>query len=181
MAIPVFLSYPQPHLQAQEAFVRELRRYLEGRGFAPRTLGVTEYDVDAPLTAIRRLLLESNGLITIALRRMWVESGAWKKSTDMPMVKETTAANVWFTSPYCQIEPAMAYQLGLPVLIIRESGVVADGLLERGVIGTYMPEFSLDGDPLRYLQSSEWGALIGKWEGHVRTVVDAKGRPPRLY
>jgi len=37
------------------------------RGLEPRTLGVTDYDMDAPLKAIRRLMLESNGLITIAL------------------------------------------------------------------------------------------------------------------
>ena len=33
-----------------------------------RTLCVTNYDVDAPLTAIRRLMLESNGLLTVILR-----------------------------------------------------------------------------------------------------------------
>lgn len=31
----------------------------------------------------------------------------------------------------------MAVQIGLPVLILRESGVVADGILEKGVLGTY--------------------------------------------
>jgi len=39
------------------------------RGLEPRTLGVTDYDMDAPLKAIRRLMLESNGLITIAFKR----------------------------------------------------------------------------------------------------------------
>ena len=181
MPIPVFVSYPQPHLQAQAAFINELRRYLQERGFEPRTLGVDQYDMDAPLTAIRRLMLESNGVITIALRRLFVEAGGWKRSADIPGAKESPAEGVWLTSPYCQIEPAMAYQLGLPILIIRESGVVSEGLLERGAVGTYMPEFSLDGDPLTYLRSPEWSALIGKWEGYVRAVVDAKGRPPRLY
>ena len=59
----------------------------------------------------------------------------------------------------------MAYQLGLPILILREKGVIADGLLEKGTVGVYMPEFSLEGDPLSYLRSPEWNALIGKWEG----------------
>jgi hypothetical protein len=75
----------------------------------------------------------------------------------------------------------MAYQLGLPILILREEGVLAEGLLEKGVVGTYMPEFSLDGDPVQYLHSPEWNALIGKWEGYVRAVVDSKGRPPKLF
>jgi hypothetical protein len=49
--------------------------YLRGRGLEPRTLGVTDYDMDAPMTAIRRLMLESNGLITVAFRRTEVRDG----------------------------------------------------------------------------------------------------------
>jgi hypothetical protein len=110
--------------------------------------------MDAPLKAIRRLLLESDGLITVALRRLWVESGEFRHGADAPWAKDKVlpARSLWFTSPYCHIEPAMAYQIGLPVLILREKGVVAEGLLEKGVIGTYMPEFSLDGQPTDYLK-----------------------------
>ncbi len=68
--IPVFLSYPTPAFKAQAAFIERIRKFLEDRGFGPRTLGVTDYDMDAPLTAIRRLLHESNGLITIAFHRI---------------------------------------------------------------------------------------------------------------
>ena len=58
---------------------------------------------------------------------------------------------------------------------------VAEGLLEKGVVGTYMPEFSLDGQPTDYLRTPEWSALAQKWEGQVRSVVDAKGNPPRMF
>ena len=79
------------------------------------------------------------------------------------------------------IEPAMAFQLGLPVLILREKDVVADGLLEKGIVGLYMPEFDLETSFDDYLQSHEWKGIIGKWEGYVRSVVDHKGRPPELF
>lgn len=181
MPIPIFLSYPQPHMKVQSEFIGSLSEYLRSRGMEPRTLGVNEYDMDAPLTAIRRLMLESNGLITVALRRLWVAEGISRKFADRSGAAESAAADVWLTSPYCQIEPAMAFQLGLPILILREQGVVAEGLLEKGAVGTYMPEFSLDAGSPEYLQSGEWSALIGKWEGQVRAVVDAKGRPPRMF
>lgn len=71
----VFLSYPQPYLKKQKQFIDKVASYLEERGLQPRTLGVTDYDMDAPLTAIRRLLLESNGLIAIAFRRSLVVNG----------------------------------------------------------------------------------------------------------
>ena len=181
MPIPIFLSYPTPHLQEQHDFIDQLGDYLRKRGVEPRTLGVTDYDMDAPLTAIRRLMIEANGLITIALRRTRVTSGIVKAGANRDGQSETPISDVWYTSPYCQIEPAMAYQLGLPVLILRERGVVAEGLLERGVMGLFMPEFDLGRPVESYFGSGEFQALVGKWEGFVRAVVAAKGQPPRLY
>lgn len=181
MKIPVFLSYGKPHQGSQQAFINRLETYLRGRGLEPRTLGVTDYDMDAPLKAIRRLMLESNGLITVAFRRTLVVEGKSRPAADLPDAKETVIRDLWLTSPYCQIEPAMAYQLGLPTLILRERGVHQEGLLEKGVVGTYMPEFTLDEKTSDYLESPEWNDLIGRWEGFVRAVVDKKGSPPRLY
>jgi hypothetical protein len=183
LRIPIFLSYPKPHVVRQQTFIEQFEKYLRDRGLEPRTLGVTDYDMDAPLKAIRRLMLESNGLVTIAFRRTLIIQGKSRPAPDIGREKETELNNIWLTSPYCQIEPAMAYQLGLPILILRESGVRQEGLLEKGVVGIYMPEFTLDGfigDP-GYLESSEWCSVIGKWEGRVRSVVEKKGSPPPLY
>jgi len=147
MKISIFLSYPRPHQTRQAAFIGAVENYLRGRGFEPRTLGVTDYDMDVPLKAIRRLMLESHGLITIAFRRTFVASAIVCKDADLPKTTTHNIADFWLTSPYCQIEPAMAYQIGLPTLILRERGVTADGLLSKGVVGVYMPEFSLDSSP----------------------------------
>lgn len=181
MKISVFLSYPKPCFNRQEEFVGRIRAYLDQRGFAPRTLGVTDYDMDAPLTAIRRLMLESNGLITVAFRRTYVETGTARLRTDVETLKETAVNDTWLTTPWAHIEPAMAYQMGLPVLILREKGVLDDGILERGVVGLYMPEFDLDKPADAYFQSAEWSGIIGRWEGYVRSVIEKKGRPPALF
>ncbi len=75
------------------------------RGLEPRTLGVTDYDWDAPLKAIRRLMLESNGLITIAFKRSLITEAKIRSGSDISEIKESKLQNVWFTSPYCQIDP----------------------------------------------------------------------------
>lgn len=181
MGINIFLSYPKTHTKSQSQFIDFLTTYLSDRGISPRTLGVTEYDTDNSLTAIRRLMLESNGLITIAFRRLWIKSGVVKRGADLPHIAETEMTDQWLTSPYCQIEPAMSYQLGLPILIFKEQGVISEGILEKGALGTYMPEFDLTHNPTSYLGSQEFKAVIGKWEGHVRAVVNAKGNPPKIY
>lgn len=75
----------------------------------------------------------------------------------------------------------MAYQIGLPILILKEKGVLGEGILEKGVTSTYMPEFDLDKSMEEYFNSEEWKQLIGRWEGYVRKVVENKGQPPKLY
>jgi hypothetical protein len=179
--ISVFLSYPKPCMAQQEQFIERVRTYLSGRGFAARTLGVTDYDMDAPLKAIRRLMLESNGLITVAFRRTYVEKGARNYRTDLLNLQSSEVHDQWLTTPWAHIEPAMAYQIGLPILILREEGVIDDGILEKGVVGTYMPKFDLDGPLDDYFESPEWNHLIWQWESQVRRVVDSKGNPPQLY
>ena len=181
MRIPIFLSYPQPHMKEQKGFIAQLTIYLRSRGLEPRTLGVTDYDMDAPLTAIRHLMLESNGLITIALRRTYLKDAANRSGATLPGVKESRIRDVWLTSPYCQIEPAMAYQLGLPILLLRERSVLAEGLLQHGIVGLFMPEVDISTNPKSYFGSHEWKDIIGKWEGQVRAVVATKANPPKLY
>ncbi|RBN36453.1 hypothetical protein DMN50_35450, partial [Priestia megaterium] len=105
-------------------------------------------------------MMESNGLLTIAFRRTFIETGVIKSATDISGVKAENISGKWITSPFCHIEPAMAFQIGLPILIFREKGVIADGILERGVTGTYLPEFDLDKPIDDYLENPQWTQLI---------------------
>lgn len=179
MNISVFLSYSSPCNKNQKQFIDSLKKLLNDHGFEPRTLGVTDYDLEEPLVAIRRLMLESNGMITVAFRRFDIESGKERKLKDgvevtIPLDKQ------YFTSPWCHIEPAMAFQLGLPILVFREEGVIANGILERGVAGVYLPEFDLN-DPSPYFEKEDTREILGVWEGYVRAVNRAKGKVPRHF
>lgn len=180
MNISVFLSYPQPHMKNQQLFIDKLKEILLKNGIEARTLGVSDYDMEAPLKAIRCLMLESNGLLSIAFRRSIIEKGIYKPDSDMGK-ESRTLTNEWLTSPFCQIEPAMAFQIGLPILIFREKGVLEEGILEKGVLGIYMPEFDLDQPIDEYFKSSEFIQIFKKWELCVRKVVENKSKPPKLY
>lgn len=173
----IFLSYPKSINDMQKEFISKLTAVLHTADLEPRTLGITDYDTAAPLLAIRRLMLESYGIITIAFRRTHVNEGVFKPGTP----QSSPIKDRWFTSPYCQIEPAMAFQMGLPLLVLREEGVLPDGILERGVLGTYMPEFDLNKPGDQYLDSREWRDLFKKWERQVFQVYDKKAEPPNLY
>lgn len=167
MNTSIFLSYPRPYLKVQQDFIDKITDYLTSRGLNHITLGVTNYDMDAPLVGIRRLMEKSNGLLAIALRRGYIVEGKTKPDSNLGQAS-VDLSKQWITSPYCQIEPAMAFQLGLLILILKERGVIADGVLEKGVTGTYLPEFDLDRPFDEYLNSEEWKQLIGEW---VRRVI----------
>jgi hypothetical protein len=180
MHIPVFFSYPKPFLAEQAAFIETLAAYLRERGLDPRTLGVSDYDMDAPLAGIRRLMVQTCGLVAVALRRSLAPTLQIRPSSDIAGMDTASKSNVWFTSPYAHIEPAMAYQFGLPVLIIREEGVVIEGVLEPGVTGLQSLSFDLTpGQP--DLKRPEWSDRLYQWESKVRRVHDKRGEPPSLY
>lgn len=175
MKIPVFLSYPKPHLKCQENFIKEIIAYLNKNNIETRTLGITDYDMNAPLNGIRRLMMDSNGILTIAFRRTFIEKGISKKDCEFDDSPNDLSGR-WITSPYCQIEAAMAFQIGLPVLIFREKAVLDEGILQHGVIGTYMPEFDL-ASPDSYLEKPEWNQIVPQWISKVNNFSALKGEP----
>jgi hypothetical protein len=179
--ISVFLSYPKPHMSRQQQFIDVLCEYLDKRGFTARTLGVTDYDLDAPLTAIRRLMMESNGLVSIAFRRSYNNQIVVNHGADVADRPERVLRDVWSTSVWAHVEPAMAYQLGLPILLVRERGVLVDGMFEPGVTGLHLPEVNLDESPEMFLASAEGQQVMRRWETNVNRVAQSKGTPPRLY
>lgn len=109
---------------------------------------------------------ECFGLISIAFRRAYIKNGTGKLNTDLEDQEEYDISKKWITSPFCQIEPSMAFQLGIPILIFREMGVIDEGILEKGVTPYHMPVFdlrSIDG----YFEKNEWIDLLQEWKDLV--------------
>jgi hypothetical protein len=178
MKIPVFVSTPKSYLQAQEDFVTEVENSLSNRGLQPVTLGRSEYDINAPLVAIRRLMGGCCGLICIGLRRTHIAEGTDRPNSDIGEAA-TPRKGSWLSSPYCQIEPAMAYQIGLPILLWREKGVTAEGIFDRGAAGLSMPEFDLSAPP--QLTDQPWSQPLDMWVDMVRSVHRNRGNAPQLW
>jgi hypothetical protein len=176
---PVFLSCPKPFLRVQEEFLGKVEDKLRGNDLDPRTLGRSDYDMDAPLEGIRRLMVGCCGLIALTFRRTYIEKGTERPASDIGGSAESRDG-CWLTSPYCHIEPAMAFQLGLPLLLWREQGVLADGILDRGAIGISMPEFDLTGG-VPDLDHGSWRQPFRGWVSRVEAVYRNRGAPPRLF
>ncbi len=167
ISIPIFLSYAKPFNRKQVKFIGRVEDHLKENGFTPRTLGVTDYSMSAPLVKIKNIMGECYGLLSIAFRRAYIEIGTGKLDANLAGENQYNISESWITSPYCQIEPSMAFQIDMPILIFRERGVIADGILEKGVVGSYMPEFDLNSSINRYFKSPEWKQLISDWKSVV--------------
>ena len=177
MNLPVFLSVSKPYTPEQKQFLENFEKYMREQGFEPRTVGRTDYFMDEPLSGCRMVLLESYGLVTLAFRRYYVAEG-WENYGDKDMQKSIGGS--YLTSPWCHVEPAMAYQLGLPILIFREEGVSERGLLGKGITDTYMPAFNAS-EFDTYFERNDFRQWFNQWGSRVRMVREIRGTPPKLY
>jgi hypothetical protein len=182
MGVHIFLSRAAPHTQAQERFLTDLRKTLRTRDLEPRTVGDTDFGA-RPLEEIRGVMMECNGLLSVAFRRLIIRNGEDRPGNQLAARIAPVDPNTWLTTPYCHLEAAMAFQLGIPILVIVEKGVRQEGALEPGVLVMEPPEFDTDPPPgsVNFFDRPKWRQLFATWEGHVREVVRTKRRPPALY
>ena len=103
------------------------------------------------------------GLCGIALRRIQVKSGVLK----YPLAddrKENIFEEQWLTSPYVQIEPAMAFQVGLPILVLREQGVMVNGVLEsKSNTWCQLEPVDVEKEPDAFLNDPQWQKCADNW------------------
>ena len=122
----VFVSVGRTSGEEQEAFVRSVEHLLEDAGFKPRTLGRTEFSSEKPLERVMDIMSGAAGAVVIALKRKCIQQGVELQGTDPARV----IVNERLPTVWNQIEAAMAYVLGLPLLVVVEDGLHAEGLLE---------------------------------------------------
>jgi hypothetical protein len=126
--LSVFVSVGGTATEHQEAFVRAVEDRLRSEGLVPHTVGRNTFSADAPLKTVVELLDTCSGAVVIALERSYFPSGAEQRGGP----KEVALTDVKLPTPWNQIEAAMAYARGLPLMVIVEAGLKSEGLLEHG-------------------------------------------------
>lgn len=128
MPIHVFLSVGRTATPKQEAFVRAVQDFLTEHGLEARTVGRTDFTYQKPLQLIAEVMRQCQGTIVIAFERLYVAQGLeLRGSPDAAPLSGLKLPTVW-----TQIEAAMAYTLGHPLLAIVESDLRSEGVLEEG-------------------------------------------------
>jgi len=184
--IPVFLSMPSSsklnnhQLQFITRLIREIRREL----FFPRTLPKTEAYPEPPLTDVRRMILSSYGLVAANLALEKVRVIETNGAVPLPTPPNN---EFWLGTPFSQIEPAMAYQYGLPLLLIIQSGVIMEGMYGLGngpfLIQTWnsKPDEPKPDDIDTFFNSVQWKEILKNWAAEVRNGYYIQTSPEFAY
>ncbi|AVY95721.1 hypothetical protein DAI18_17990 [Microvirgula aerodenitrificans] len=152
----VFVSVGGTATDSQEAFVRAVEDRLRSEGLIPYTVGRNTFGSGAPLKTVSDLLDECSGTVVIALERMYFSSGIEKRGGS----KEVSLSNIKLPTPWNQIEAAMAYSRNHPLMVIVESGLKSEGLLEPGndwYVQWVKPEAAA-------LSTTEFNGVLASWK-----------------
>jgi hypothetical protein len=128
MAGKIFLSVGKTSNERQEKFVLDIEGYLRANDLTPQTVGRTYFTSQQPLKAINELMGQCIGSVIIAYERLHIDHGFDRPGhPEQKEVQKLKLPTVWN-----QIEAAMAYNFGHPLLVIVEKGLKSEGLLEVG-------------------------------------------------
>ncbi len=127
--IPVFLSVGEPHNEEQNKYLETLVEYLNRHGIAVETLGRSFWSIENPLRPVQRKMQEVYGAVILAMERFHSKEGLYKENS----TSERTVSDQYFATVWTQIEAAMAYQLELPLLILKDERLVAEGMFDPGI------------------------------------------------
>ena len=152
----VFVSVGGTATERQEAFVRAVEDRLRSEGMIPHTVGRNTFSADAPLKTVTELLDKCSGTLVIALERSHFASGTEKRGGP----REITLTDVKLPTPWNQIEAAMTYARGLPLMVVVEAGLKSEGLLERGY-DWYVQWVQLEASALH---STEFSGVLASWK-----------------
>lgn len=123
----VFISIGKPYAEPQREFLDRLIKLLHSCNIEPRVVNKTDYSTGNPLKDISRIMRECHGAVVVAYERTYFGSGLEKRKS----AQERRIKAVRYTTPWNQIEAAMAFALGLPIIVMMETGLQEEGLLEE--------------------------------------------------
>lgn len=155
--IDVFISHPTPCSEQQIMFLGLLKTRLADHGLNAVNLGNNSWNFRKPLIPIKELILKCKGAILVGLERHHSYIGYDKEYTS----QQTEITHKYTTSPWIHIEGGMAYQAGLPMIILKEDKVYPEGILDPNNSESYIFNFTLSNNTEKL--SDEVEQIIESW------------------
>lgn len=172
--IPVFFSHqnlftlgpPQPPLSPEQQFIIRMFKEIKRVLLFPRTIPNTDQFPNTTFENIRTMILSSYGCAAALL----------KPTNSTPQGEPY--------SPFLQIEPSMAFQYGLPLLLVKQSTIQAGGVWgDAGQLAPFTPLiwFSNTTTVDEFFDSVQWKEALQNWAGQVRSGFFIQTQPDFKY
>ena len=162
--INVFISHPTPYNKYQEGFLSLIDFELKKHGLNPTNLGKNNWSFRSPLKPIKEIMGTCVAAIVIGLERHHSFIGYEKEFSK----NSKELIHKYSSSPWIQIEAGMAYQAGLPILILKEDKVYGEGILDPQISESFVFEFELK--KLQKKISPELEEIIRSWVNHFKAL-----------
>lgn len=163
--INVFISHPTPYNKYQEKFIQLIELELRKYNLNPINLGKNNWSYKSPLKPIKELMDTCSAAIVIGLERHHSLIGYERELSNTP----TELIHKYTSSPWIQIEAGMAYQAGLPLLVLKEDKLHSEGILDPQVSDSFVFEFNLK--KLQTQLSNDLKELIVSWVNDIKAIV----------
>jgi len=160
MLMKVFVSVGATSNEEQELFVRAVEDRLRSEGLIPQTVGRNTFSSDAPLKAIKDLMDNCDGVIVIALERIYCPDGLEKRNGE----KQKEIKELKISTPWNQIEAALGYSRELPIMVLVENGLRCDGLLEPGN-DWYVQTITLESNSIN---TPQFNGILADWKNKLK-------------
>jgi hypothetical protein len=180
--IPIFLSTTTHLNDKQQRFLNRLILEIENALLFPRTLPLSESYPESILTDIRRLVSSSYGMLAVNLRRFKIQTVELNEQTTPPTPLPSPA--FWEGSVYSQVEPSMAFQFGLPLLLVREEDTDANnGIWAGGIapLNLFIVWHSDTQTVDQFFSTPEWRSAFANWSAQVRNAFYIQTEPTFKY
>lgn len=124
--INVFISHPTPYNKCQKQFLALIETKLADHDLNPVNLGKNNWSFKSPLEPIKKIMSTCKAAVILGLERHHSYIGYERENS----VDEKEHIHRFTSSPWIQIEAGMAYQAGLPLLILKEEKLHSEGILD---------------------------------------------------
>jgi hypothetical protein len=153
----IFISHPSPFNVEQQDFLNLLQNYLAQFSLNPVNLGQNNWSYKNPMRPIKNMMKTCKGAVIIGLERQHCFIGYEKEKSD----NEIEFIHRYQSSPWIHIEAGMAYQKGLPLLILKEKKIHAEGILDPISTDYFVFDFELKNQKKKL--SIELRQIIDSW------------------
>jgi hypothetical protein len=160
--VNIFISHPTPHNESQKKFLFLIETFLKENDLNPTNLGKNNWSSRAPLQPIKEIMANCKAAIIIGLERHHSYIGYDREYS----TESKEQIHKYSSSPWIQIEAGMAYQAELPLMILKEKKVFAEGILDSNISEYYVFEFEIEKQCKKL--SDELKAIIQDWINHIK-------------